>query len=153
MPQINQLTAVDTANSGDQLPVYAASCGDARRMPLSVLLAYIQRNMTDDFSDYVTEYAAPSATGFTVTIEAITDNVHLILTPAAGYATGTIVLPPYPGVSDKQEVLVNCTQSLAALTLTASGATAVTGAPASLAANGFFRLKFDLLTKTYYRVG
>lgn len=153
MPTINQLTAMDTANSADQLPCYNAGSGDARRMPLSVLLAYIQRNMNAEFEEYTTQYSAPSATGFSVTIDSSVGNVHLILTPTGAFAAGTIVLPPFPGVADKQEVLVNCTQSVATLTLTASGATAVTGAPTSLAANGFFRLKFDELTKTYFRVG
>lgn len=153
MVQIVQLASKDTANSADQLPCYDASSGDARKMALSVLLAYIKRNFTTGFIDYLTEYAAPSASGFNISIDAATDNVHLILTPAAGYAAGTITLPAYPGIVDKQEVIVNCTQSVDALTVLGNGATAVTGAPSALSANGFFRLKFDLLSKTWYRLG
>lgn len=149
MPQINQLSAVDTLNSGDQIPVFITSCGDARKAAMSVVLAYIQRNLSS--AGFITQYAAPSATGFSVAIDSVDDSVWLILTPGGSYAAGTIVLPAYPGADDGQEVLVNCTQSVASLSITANGATAVTGAPTSLAANGFFRLRFDLLTRTWYR--
>ncbi len=126
---------------------------DYRMLPES-LITYIQDNL-DFQSAMQTQYYAPAATGFSVTIAPITagDNVHLILTPAAGYAAGTIVLPAVAGVVDKQEVLVNCTQSVATLTIDGNGAVAVTGAPASLSSNGFFRLKYDAVLQTWYRIG
>ena len=101
------------------------------------------------------QYAAPSASGFSVTIAPVTagDNVHLILTPTAGYAAGTIILPAVAGVIDKQEVLVNCTQQVTALTINGNGAVAVTGEPTSLGADDFFRLKYDIVVQTWYRVG
>ncbi len=159
MPQINQLTAVDALATGDNFPIYSASNGDARRAPLSVLLAYMQANLT--FPDvtgvpqFETQYAAPSASGFSVTIAPTEEggNVHLILTPTAGYAAGMIVLPDVADVVDKQEVLVNCTQQVTALTINGNGAVAVTGEPTSLVADDFFRLKFDAVMQTWYRVG
>jgi len=159
MSTINQLTAVDAVVAGDLVPIYSQSNGDARKAAISVLLAYMQANLTFSgagFGDYVTQYAAPSATGFSV---AITDgnednqNVHLILTPVAGYATGTIVLPISTSLVDKQEILVNCTQAVTALTINGNGATAVTGEPTTLSANDFFRLKYDLATSSWFRVG
>lgn len=156
MPTINQLSALDSVAAGDQFPIYSQTNGDARKVAISVLLAYMQANLTSGQGAYTTQYAAPSATGFNV---AITDgasnntNVHLILTPTAGFAAGTIVLPPVASCVDKQEVLVNCTQQVTTLTINGNGATAVTGEPASLAADDFFRLKYDLPTKTWYRVG
>ena len=39
------------------------------------------------------------------------------------------------------------------LTINGNGATAVTGAPTALAANAFFRLRFDRATSSWYRVG
>jgi hypothetical protein len=101
---------------------------------------------------FTTQYASPSATGFSVQITQGNDNIHLILTPTAGYAAGTIVLPTSTGLADKQEVLVNCTQQVTALTITGNGAT-VTGEPTSLSADAFFRLKYDLATNVWYRVG
>lgn len=145
MPTINELTAIDTLAAGDAFPVFSNANGDARRVSLSVLLAYMQDNLA--LSRLTTQYAAPSATGFSVTM---TTNTHLILTPAAGYAAGTIVLPASP--SDRDEVLVNCTQAVTTLTVSGNGKT-VTGAPTTLAANAFFRLKYDAVLGSWYRVG
>ena len=77
----------------------------------------------------------------------------MILTPLAGYATGTIVLPAVGNIVDKQEVIVNTTQAVTTLTVDGNGAVAVTGEPSGLAANDFFRLKYDLTVQTWYRVG
>lgn len=158
MPSINQLPAVDSLNGGDLFPIFATNNGDARKAAISLLLSYMQANLTfpdTGFVDYLTQRSAPSATGFSVTItDGVDDNtnVHLILTPTAGFAAGTIQLPPVAGLVDKQEVLVNCTQQVTALTVDGNGAT-VTGEPNSLAADDFFRLKYDLATTTWYRVG
>ena len=102
---------------------------------------------------YTTQYAAPSSTGFSVQITDGSDNIHLILTPVAGYADGEIVLPAVGNVVDKQEVLVNCTQAVTTLVVDGNGAVAVTGEPSGLSANDFFRLKYDLTVQTWYRCG
>ncbi len=160
MSNINQLTALDTLTAGDLFAVWAQSNGDSRKIAASVLLAYMQANLVfptfTGQGEYTTQYSSPSATGFNITITDGADdntNVHLILTPTAGFASGTITLPPTPGTVDKQEVLVNCTQQITALTVNGNGATAVTGEPSSMAADDFFRLKFDAVTSTWYRVG
>lgn len=160
MPSINQLTRVSSVAAGDLAVIFSTDNGDARAAAMSVLLAYMQANLTfaANFSDYISQYSAPIATGFSVTItdgstDGITEkNVHLILTPLAGYANGTIVLPLKAQVVDKQEVLVNCTQAVTTLAVTGNGATVV-GAPTTLAANAFFRLKYDAVLSTWYRVG
>ena len=159
MPEINQLSALDGLQAGDLFAVFDLSNGDTRKASASVLLAYMQANLTfttQGFGAYTTQYSSPSATAFNITItDGASDNtnVHLILTPTAGFATGTITLPPVAGLLDKQEVLVNCTQQVTTLTVAANGATAVTGEPAALAADDFFRMKYDLPTKSWYRVG
>ena len=155
MPEINERTALDTLSAGDQVPVFSSSNGDARKAAISVFLQYMQDNLT--FStpgiSYTTQYAAPSATDFSVQITDDSDNTHLILTPVAGYADGTIVLPAIGNVIDKQEVLVNCTQAVTTLVVDGNGAVAVTGEPSGLSANDFFRLKYDATVQTWYRVG
>lgn len=157
MPTINQLTQVDSLSAGDLIPIFATTDGDARAASVSVLQDYLQDHLSfSNNGDYASQYAAPSATGFTV---AITDgvsnntNVHLILTPLAGYAAGTITLPAKAGLVDKQEVLVNCTQAVTTLTIGLNGASGAIGAPTTLAANAFFRLKYDAITFNWYRVG
>ncbi|MNR16702.1 hypothetical protein D3C85_1333210 [compost metagenome] len=62
------------------------------------------------------------------------------------------MLPAVANIIDKQEVLVNCTQAVTTLTINGNGAT-VTGAPTTLAANAFFRLKYDQPSTVWYRVG
>ena len=154
MSTINQLSTVDTVVAGDQVAVYDISNGDARKASMTVLLAFMQANLViANTSIYTTQYAAPSATAFNVAITDADDSIHLILTPTAGFATGTITLPAVANAIDKQEVLVNCTQAITTLTVAGNGAVAVTGEPASMSANDFFRLKYDLVTQTWYRVG
>lgn len=149
----------DTITTGDLFVVWKTADGDFRLASADTVLQFIQNSLTfpaAGVAPFVTQYAAPSATAFDIVITdgASNDsNVHLILTPTAGFAAGTVTLPPTPGAVDKQEVLVNCTQQVTALTVDGNGATAVTGEPASLGADDFFRLKYDLATKTWYRVG
>jgi hypothetical protein len=113
----------------------------------------MQANLTFSDASLTTQYASPSATGFNVQITDGSASIHLILTPLAGYAAGTITLPAVGNVVDKQEVLVNCTQAVTTLTVAGNGAVAVTGEPSTLAANDFFRLKYDATMQTWYRVG
>ena len=151
MPTINQLNAVDSLSASDLVPVYSSSNGDARKASLSVIAEYVQSTITVA-DDKVTQYAAPSATAFTVQVNDDNQNVWLVLTPTGGFAAGTIKLPSLANTIDRQEVLVNCTQAVTALTVNGNGAN-VTGAPTTLAANAFFRLRFEAVTDTWYRVG
>lgn len=131
--------------------------GQDYRILLGELQDFLQNNLTfptfTGFQEYATQYAAPSSTGFSVQITDGPDNIHLILTPTAGFAAGTIVLPSVAMAIDKQEVLVNCTQQVDAFTVNGNGAVAVTGEPLSLSADDFFRLKYDAVLQTWFRVG
>lgn len=151
MPQINQLSSVSEVQAGDQIPVYSQNNGDARKASLSLLKQFFQQGITAA-DDKITQYAAPSATGFSVQVNDDSDSVWLILTPTAGFANGELVLPALDKAADRQEILVNCTQSVTTLAIDGNGAT-VTGAPTALTANEFFRLRFDAVLSTWYRVG
>lgn len=153
MPTINELSAVDSLSAADQFPVYSSANGDARKSSLTVLLEFMQENLNlSASSQFTTQYSAPSSTGFSVSISDIGSSIWLVLTPTGGFANGTIVLPPVANVVDKQELNVNCTQSVTTLAISGNGAT-VTGGPSTLAANAFFRLRFEAATDTWYRVG
>ena len=147
----NTYSPVASVTGGDNFAMWRPSAGDWFTAPLSALLAYFSSEITPGV--HTTQYSAPSATGFTVTLTAAaTSNIWLILTPGAGYAAGTIKLPA-PGYSfDGQEVSVNCTQAVTTLTIDGNGATAVTGEPSGLSANDFFTLRYDAVTSTWYRV-
>ncbi len=145
---INALTAATALQTDDQLALYSQQMGQDSRAPLSTLLAWMQANLTFSGTNMAQQYAAPSATGFSVTITV--PNTWLILTPVAGYAAGTIVLPLNP--ANEQDVIVNCTQSVTTLTVSGNGKT-VTGAPTTLAANAFFHLRFDATLNAWFRIG
>jgi hypothetical protein len=148
MSTINQLSALDQLTAGDQLAVWATGNGDTRKGSIGLLTTYMQGALTLPGA-LTTQYAAPSATGFTVTVSQ--GNTWLLLTPTGTFAAGAIVLPS--SATDKAEVSVNCTQIVTTLTVSAGGTT-VTGAPTTLAAaNGFFTMRYDAATSAWYRVG
>lgn len=151
--EIIRLSAVASLAAGDQFPIYSAANGDARRTSLTLLTEYLQEVLTSQ-DGMETQYYAPSATGFSVTIAPTVagGDVWLVLTPTAGFAAGTIVMPALASCVDRQEILVNCTQAVTTLTITGNGNT-VTGAPTTLAANAFFRLRYEAVNHTFYRVG
>jgi hypothetical protein len=152
MTTINQLSAVDSVVSSDQVPIYSSGQGDARKASMSVIKTFVLAGSTSS-DDKVTQYSSPTATGFSVTIlDSSGTSVWLILTPLAGYAAGTLVLPAVANCVDRQEILVNTTQAVTTLTINANGATVI-GAPTTLAANAFFRLRFDDVLNVWYRVG
>ncbi len=145
-----QSNQVDVLTASDTIQVRPSQYGDSRTASMTAVAAFVQSTITTS-DNKTTQYAAPSATGFSVSIGGSGASVWLVLTPLATYATGTIVLPAVATVVDKQELLVNTTQIVTALTITPNGAT-VTGAPTTLAANAFFTLRFEAVTKTWYRV-
>lgn len=153
MPEINQLNTVNTLSAGDLLPVFVQMNGDARAASVSTLASYMQTQVTGK-GGFITQYFAPSASGFTVLTRPVTEGggVWLLMTPNATYAAGTIQLPLSSTAFDGQEILVTSTQEVTALTVDGNGAS-VNGAPTTIEQNDFFRLRFDGVFKNWYRVG
>ena len=151
--EIIRLSAVDSLAAGDQFPIYSAANGDARRTSLTLLTEYMQEALTSQDS-MQTQYEAPNATGFTLTVSPTVTggDVWLRITPTAGFAAGTINLPAKAGSVDNQEILVTCNQAVTALTINGNGST-VEGAPTTLAANAFFRLRYEAVFHVWVRVG
>jgi hypothetical protein len=143
-----------TLTSSDLLKIFNTANGVDRKVSVNTLLTYLQTALS--FGNFVpqftTQYSAPSATGFTTTITNSSASIRLILTPLAGYATGTLTLPINTIAIDKQVILVNCTQAVTTLTINGNGAT-VTGTPTTLTANAFFQIMYDKLLNTWYRIG
>lgn len=149
---IPDLNLASSLASGDQIPISQGSSGDTRRVPISALVAFIVANALPPTA-FFEQPSAPSASPFTVTITPIptTAWTWLILTPTGTMAVGTINLPPLGSAVDGQEVLVNTTQAVTSLTVSATGLNVV-GAPTTLAANAAFRMKFYSTTNTWYRI-
>lgn len=154
MTTINKLNAVDTLQGSDLMAIFSNSSGDSRKAAMSTLLNYMTDNL--DFSSYKLEYnsqySAPAATGFNIQVTDDDSSTFLIITPVAGYAAGTIILPTSSNLVDKQELKVVCTQAITTLTITGNGAT-VSGAPTTIVADDYFTLRYDLPGNTWYRVG
>lgn len=146
MVQINQLSSASDISGGDLIPVFKTSQGDARKLSFTTLLDWINENATAS-NRQVTQYASPGANGFSVTVSQ--GNVWLLLTPAAGYSSGGVVLPGAP--SDRDTVTVTSTQAVTSLAVTSTKS--VIGEPTAIAANGFFTMRYDGVNGAWYRIG
>jgi hypothetical protein len=154
MSSIDRLQRVSTLTTADLVALFSNTLGDDTAATLGTLLAFLQQQLSAAGA-LITQYAAPNLTGFTVLVAPLIagQSVYLLLTPTAGFAAGTITLPPQASCVDGQTLLVSTTQLVTALTVAGNGATAVNGAPTTLAANAFFRMRYDGPSKSWYRVG
>jgi hypothetical protein len=149
---INELTSMSDPANADLLAVWDTDNSTTKKVSISALAATILAGAVAT-DDKTTQYSAPSASPFTVAVTDSSASIWLVLTPTGTLALGTITLPAVANAVDRQEVLVNTTQEVTGLTVAGNGATAVTGAPTTLAANAFFRMRYEAVTKTWYRVG
>ena len=150
MPTINQLASLNQLTGSDQIPVYSASNGDARKASLTTLLTYIEQAwMSPDFQRVT---ASPTLSGFTLALPTGANSLFVLLTPTGTMATGTIVLPAAASIADGQEIILYTSQEVTALTFTLNGATAVNGAPAGIQAGGSLTLRYDALSVAWYTI-
>ena len=147
MGNIGSLSAVSAVGAGDSFAIWSGDNQDTRRVPEAAMRTFIASAAPAGQSPLVAQYAAPSATGFTVTVA--NGDAWLILTPTAGFAAGTINLPTNRTAGQRVQVI--CTQAVTALTVSGVGTT-VTGAPTTLAANAFFTMAFDAVLAAWFRV-
>lgn len=151
MPTINQLSGLSQVSAGDLLPIYVPNNGDARKVSVSQLLEYFQTSFAAP--TVATNLYTPGA-GFNVTVPTpVSEQQWMIIQPVGTLATGTITLPLNTGVPSGTEVLITTTQIITTFTLALNGASAAFGAPTTLAANAFFRMRFYQSTNSWYRIG
>jgi hypothetical protein len=150
MPQINQLPLLSQVSPGDQVPVYSPNNGDARRLPISQLLAYFQQTFASP--TLATNVYTPG-TGFNIAVPTpVAQQQWMLIQPAGTLATGTVTLPLNTQTPDGTEVLITTTQQITAFTLAPNNAANVYGAPGTLAAEDFFRMRFVQATNSWYRI-
>jgi hypothetical protein len=150
MPQINQLPLLAKVSPGDQVPIYSPNNGDARRLPISALLQYFQQTFASP--TLATNVYTPG-TGFNLAVPTpVADQQWMLIQPAGTLASGTVTLPLNTQTPDGTEVLVTTTQQITAFTLGANGAAQVYGAPSTLGAEDFFRVRFVQDTNSWYRI-
>lgn len=150
MPYINQLPLLNQVSAGDQIPVYTPNNGDARRLPVSQLLQFFQKTFASP--TLATNVYTPG-TGFNVSVPTpVAAQQWMLIQPAGTLALGTITLPLNTQTPDGTEVLVTTTQQITGFTLALNGAAAAYGAPSTLAAEDFFRMRFVQSTNSWYRI-
>ena len=150
MPTINQLSGISQVSGGDLLPVYVSNNGDARKVSINQLLQYFQQTFA---APTVATNLYTPGTGFNITVPTPTSEQQwMVIQPAGTLATGTITLPLNTGVPNGTEVLITTTQIITTFTLALNGATAAFGAPTTLAANAYFRMRFVQSTNSWYRI-
>lgn len=150
MPQINQLPLQTQVSGGDQFPIYSPNNGDARRLPVSALLAYFQQTFASP--TLATNVYVPS-TGFNIAVPSpVAQQQWVLLQPAGTLASGTVTLPLNTITPDGTEVLITTSQQITAFTLGANGAANLYGDPTTLAAEDFFRMRFVQAMNSWYRI-
>lgn len=162
---INQLSAIDSLQSGDNIPVYDASNGDARKASIGLLQTYMQDNLDFDSQDIVVtkRLTADVTLGYSssaLDLDESQSNQFQILIAVGTHSNITITLPgsgassPIAAV-DKQEITVHSTDIITTVNIV-TYTSAFSGKPATSvfqAAGGYFRLRYDLQTDIWYRVG
>jgi len=150
MPTINQLPLLAQVSPGDQVPVYSPNNGDARRLPISSLLQFFQQTFASP--TLATNVYTPG-TGFNLAVPTpVAAQQWMLIQPAGTLAAGTVTLPLNTGTPDGTEVLITTTQQITAFTLAPNGAANVYGAPGTLSAEDFFRMRYVLATNSWYRI-
>lgn len=151
MATINQLSQMTAVSGGDLLPIYSSSNGDARKLSVSALLSYFQQVFA---APTVATSVYTPTTGFNITVPTpVSEQQWMLLQPAGTLAAGTVTLPLNTGVPDGTEVLLTATQTITSLTVAGNGASNVFGAPTTLSAGGFARLRFYQASNSWYRIG
>jgi len=153
MPSIDELSRAGAIADADELALFSKANGSTRKVTAPQLAAYVLGSI-EGAPDETIYSLATDGSSFTVAVlpETPGGSAWAQITLSAPAPAGMIILPGAEDRAHGQEVLVTCTQAVTTLTVNGSGA-AVVGAPTALAANGFFRLRFDLISTTWYRIG
>lgn len=147
-----RLNITDKIGDCDSVVIWSANNQDYRGAPVDLLIDKIQESIKKvDYPPINIQRFNPNA-NFTLDIENHEVGTYLILNPSVSITTGSIKMPERYTVTDGQVLLVACAQQVNNFSVDGNNALVI-GAPNALAANGFFKLKYDKLSNTWYRVG
>jgi len=123
MPTINQLSAVDQINDGDQFPLYSPNAGDARKASFTT----VKKSLADDFAS-LADLAAQTGAGLVGTSNGTTVQQALDSKPTATLDTdGTLAANSDGRVASQKATKTYADTKVAATTLAASGGAALVG--------------------------
>lgn len=147
-----RLNITDKINDCDSVVIWSANNQDYRGAPVGLLIEKIQESIKKvDCPPINIQHFNPGA-NFALDIENDERGTYLILNPSATIAAGTLTLPEKNIVKDGQSLLVASSKAVTALIIAGNNALVI-GGPTTIAAGGFFKLKYDKLSNTWYRVG
>lgn len=126
--------------------------GQDYKYPITAIKDYLDPFFSSENETQV-QRAAPNANIFTVIVSPSTSNIWVLIAPTGAFSIGAIALPSVSNLYNGQEILVTCTQAVAAFSITIADASAIYGGPGILAANDFFKIRYDQVTNAWYRVG
>ncbi|MGQ0896231.1 transcriptional regulator [Acinetobacter baumannii] len=147
-----RLNTTDTLEAGDQVVLFRTKNGDYRAIPFDSLVQLILDRVPTPVYQAATIQPFNPNGNFTKEIDNNAAGTYLVMNPSTVIAAGTLVLPSINSIVDGQEVLVTSSQQITDLTIDANGATVI-GAPDAMGATAFFKLKYEELSQTWYRVG
>ncbi|MDU4393271.1 MAG: transcriptional regulator [Acinetobacter ursingii] len=142
----------DTLIDGDQVIIFRGNCTDYRSIPIDQLIEFLLDKLpTPEYKQPTIQRFNPNG-NFTIEIDNNDAGTYLVMNPSIEIQNGTIKLPSIFNVKDGQEILVTSSQQITNLSFDGNGATLV-GEPNAMGATAFFKLKYDALSHTWYRVG
>lgn len=144
----------DSIIAGDQFIIFSANNADYRAVPTDVMSQWVKDQIpstsTTALSMVVQRYNPNE--DFFLEVENNESGTYLLLNPSTGIGSGTLKLPTAAEVNDKQQIMFTSSKQITNLTMNGNGAVVI-GAPNAIAATAFFKLQYDKLSGTWYRVG
>ncbi|HAV4987981.1 TPA: transcriptional regulator [Acinetobacter nosocomialis] len=147
-----RLNETDALGVGDQFVLYKGNCTDFRSVPQDVIMEWVLSNLPDTKpTAAVIQLFNPNA-DFNVLVDNNILGTYLVVNPSVQITNGIITLPPILDLTDGQEVFVTSSKQITNLTIAGNGA-ALIGMPITIGLAGFFKLRFDKTSQTWYRAG
>jgi len=145
----NQLPFVPSVSAGDLIPISSQDMGVFAFVNMGTLAAYIQTLITLP-TEFIQQFASP-LTGALMVMNQTSDNAWLVISPLGTIATATIQLPGIDSAIDGQVVQLTTTQTITAVTFSATGC-AFSGVPANITALLPRRFRFCKVFNTWFLV-
>lgn len=153
--KISNLTQTTSLAASDLFPVQSTAQG-LQSVTLTTLADAVA-DLLPASSNPETQYSSP-VTGASVAVVPVVagSSVWLLVTPLGTLAALTLVLPGDGSTGgaaavDGQEAAINCTQTITTLTVSSVGKTVV-GAPTTFGVSTPFRMRYNAVNNSWYRV-
>ena len=147
MTTISNLTAAESIALVDMLPIHSVDASDTLRATMAQVVALVQANIVFPGVVYAVQAEVPTGSGFSITVQP--GKSLLTIRGAVTLAAGTVVMPGSP--VNGQVAAVSSLAAVTALTVNGNGK-ALSGAPTTLPAGGWFSMAYSDFDATWYRV-